>query len=227
MDHTRRLAQWLGVSHRVGLDLSYWLITESGKIISKTSVEHVTHDNYLQTDKKAEIDEFNQKLDESLADANFTIKGEGGFDSMYLDDINDDMNPGVTSEDDRNMPSKLDYGDMLTNERPDDEDEEAVDKYLNVELIMNMGTNDERRGRVIKRTRGLDREPISHAHANPLFDTREYEVEFTDGTNEKYQVNIIAENMFTGIRLSPKSSNATGRQCTSLEFFYRRRSKKP
>jgi hypothetical protein len=31
---------------------------------------------------------------------------------------------------------------MLTNERPDDEDEEAVDKYLNVELIMNMGTND-------------------------------------------------------------------------------------
>ena len=69
---------------------------------------------------------------------------------MYLDDINDDMNPGVTREDDRNTPSESDYGDMLTNERPDDEDEEAVDKHLNVELIMNMGTNDERRGRVIK-----------------------------------------------------------------------------
>jgi hypothetical protein len=84
-DHTRRLAQWLGVLHRVGSDLSYWLITESGKIISKTSVEHVTSDNYLQTDKKAEIDEFNQKLDESLANANFAMEGEGGFDSMYLD----------------------------------------------------------------------------------------------------------------------------------------------
>jgi hypothetical protein len=80
--------------------LSYWLITESGKIISKTSVEHVTRDDYFQTDKKAEIDEFKQKLDESLADANFAIKGEGGFDSMYLDDIDDDMNPGVTREDD-------------------------------------------------------------------------------------------------------------------------------
>jgi hypothetical protein len=123
--------------------LSYWLITESGKIISKTSVEHVTRDDYLQTDKKAEVDEFNQKLDESLADANFAIEGEGGFDSMYLDDIDDDMNPGVTREDDRNTPSESDYGDMLTDERPDDEDEEAVDKYLSVELIMNMGTNDE------------------------------------------------------------------------------------
>jgi hypothetical protein len=196
-DHTRRLAQWLGVLRRVGSDLSYWLITDSSKIISKTSVEHVTHDNYLQTEKKAEIDEFNKKIDESLANANFAIKGEGEFDSMYLDDIDDDMNPGVTCENNRNMPSEsLDYRDMLTNERPDDEDEEAVDKYLNVEIIMNMGTNDERRGRVIKRTRGLDGDPISRAHASPLFDTREYEIEFTDGTNEKYQVNIIAENMF-------------------------------
>jgi hypothetical protein len=178
--------------------LSYWLITDSGKIIPKTSVEHVTCDDYLQTDKKAEIDEFNQKLDESLANANFSIEGEGEFDSMYLDDINDDMNPGVTCEDNRNTPSELDYGDMLTDERPNDEYEEAVDKYLNVELIMK-GTNDKRRGCMIKRMQGLDGEPISHAHANPLFDTREYEIEFTDGTNEKYQVNIIAENMFAQV----------------------------
>jgi hypothetical protein len=70
---------------------------------------------------------------------------------MYLDDIDNDMNPhpGVTCEDDRNTSSKLDYGDMLTDKRSDDEDKEAVDKYLNVELIMNMGTNNERPGRVI------------------------------------------------------------------------------
>jgi hypothetical protein len=149
--------------------------------------------------QKAEIDEFNQKLNESLANANFAIKGEGGFDSMYLDDIDDDMNPGVTRKDDRNTPSESDYGDMLTDERPNDEDEEAIDKYLNVELIMNMGTNDEQRGRVIKRTLGLNGEPICRAHANPLFNTHEYEIEFTDGTNEKYQANVIAENMFAQI----------------------------
>jgi hypothetical protein len=32
---------------------------------------------------------------------------------------------------------------MLIEERPEEDDEEAVDKYLNVELIMNAGTNDE------------------------------------------------------------------------------------
>ena len=82
---------------------------------------------------------------------------------------------------------------------PEDDDEEAIDKYLNIELIMNMGTNDERRGRVIKRTRGLDGKPIGHAHANPLFDTREYKIEFTDGTHERYQANVIAENMYAQV----------------------------
>jgi hypothetical protein len=139
--------------------MSYWLITESGTIISKTSVEHVTRDDYLQADKKAEIDEFNHRLDESLDDANFIIEGEGEFESMYLDDIEDDGNSGVIHMDE-NTPSPEDYGDMNTEDRPEDDEQEAIDKYLNVELIMNMGTNDERRGRVIKRSRGLDGEAI-------------------------------------------------------------------
>ena len=142
-ENTRRLARWLGVSHRVGSDLSYWLITESGKIISKTSVEHVTRDDYLQEDKKAEIEEFNRRLEESLNDDNFMIEGEGEFDSMYLDDIDNDENPGVVYADEDQMPSHEDYGDMHVDKRPEDDDEEAVDKYLNVELIMNMGTNNE------------------------------------------------------------------------------------
>ena len=47
-DDTRRLARWLGVSHRVGSDMCYWLIKESGQIVSKTSVEQVTCDDNLQ-----------------------------------------------------------------------------------------------------------------------------------------------------------------------------------
>ena len=50
-----------------------------------------------------------------------------------------------------------------------------------------------------KRSWGLDEEPIGHAHPNPLFDTREYEIEFTDGTREKYLANVIAENMYAQV----------------------------
>jgi hypothetical protein len=32
-----------------------------------------------------------------------------------------------------------------------------------------------------------------------MFDTREYEVEFTNGMREKYQANVIAKNMFAQV----------------------------
>ena len=57
---------------------------------------------------------------------------------------------------------------MLAEGRPEADDEEAVDKYLNAELFLDLGTNNERRGRVCKRLRGLDGEPIGRAHPNPF-----------------------------------------------------------
>ena len=120
---------------------------------------------------------------------------------MYLEDINDNpifnpsvMYPGIklTAEDD---------GDMIVEEQPneDDLDDDAIDKYLNTELILSVGTNNKRWGHVIKQSKGLDEKPVGHAHSNPLFDTREYEIEFTDGMIEKYQANIIAENMYAQV----------------------------
>ena len=95
-NHVRRLARWIGVSHCIGSDMSYRLITaESGKIISKTFVEHVIRDDYLQEDKRKEIDDFNLRLEASLDDANFLVDGEGEFDSLYLQDTSDDLNSGV------------------------------------------------------------------------------------------------------------------------------------
>ena len=88
------------------------------------------------------------------------------------------------TKNDANTPSPDKYGDMNIDEWPEDDDEDVIDKYLNVELIMNMGTNDERCGCVVKRSWGLDGDPIGRAHVNPLFDTREYEMEFMDRTHE-------------------------------------------
>ena len=130
----------------------------------------------MQEDLKKEIKEFNGRLDQCLSDENFVIEGDGKFDSMYLDDIDDNnynarvaANQGIT-------PSEEEYVDMLASEQPEADDEEAVDKYLNAELCFDLSSNNESRGHVSKRSRGLDGEPIGRAHPNPLFDTREYEI---------------------------------------------------
>ena len=123
-ENTGWLAWWLGVSHQVSSDLSYWVITESSKIISKTSVEHVTQDDYLQAEIKAEIDQFNHHIKESLDDANFVVNGKGEFDSMYLEDIEDADHLGIHQANDLNIPTAAEYDDMHMDDRPD----EAIDK---------------------------------------------------------------------------------------------------
>ena len=94
-----------------------------------------------------------------------------------------------------------DYGDMISPDAmdADDTDNEMLDKYLNAELIVVVGTGSERKGQVVKRAKGTSGEPIGRAHANPLFDTREYVVEFTDGSTENYFANVIAVCMFAQV----------------------------
>ena len=48
---------------------------------------------------------------------------------------------------------------------------------------------------MIKRSWGQDSAPVGRAHADPLFDTRECDIEFTDGSIKRHAANIIAQNM--------------------------------
>ena len=56
------LACWLGVA--VGRDLCNWLLLESGKVIARTTVQHVVRDDYLNDEIRREIERFDQSIDE-------------------------------------------------------------------------------------------------------------------------------------------------------------------
>jgi hypothetical protein len=61
-----------------------------------------------------------------------------------LEDL-DDEGIGAMMED-GTTPSEEEYDDMIVEERPEANDEEAVDKYLNMELRMGARTDEERWG---------------------------------------------------------------------------------
>ena len=100
------------------------------------------------------------------------------------------------------MRADEDYGDMNLPETPDadDVDDVLTDIYLNAELIFDIGSGSERKGRVdSKRAKGTLGESIGRALANRLFDTHEYIVEFADGSSENYFANVITECMYAQI----------------------------
>ena len=54
-----QLGRWLGVSHRVGSLMSYWILTKQGTVISRTTVQRITNLEKETTEMKeatAELD---------------------------------------------------------------------------------------------------------------------------------------------------------------------------
>jgi hypothetical protein len=107
-------------------------------------VEHVTCDDYLNEDTKAKVKEIEKKHGECLDDSNFILQGEDNVDLKMLEDL-DDEGIGVVMEDGI-TPMEEEYDGMIVEECPEANDEEALDKYLNMELRMGAGTDDERWG---------------------------------------------------------------------------------
>jgi len=52
------------------------------------------------------------------------------------------------------------------------------------------------RGRVTKRKRDDEGLPMGNANPNPILDTRQYIVEFEDGTEAELAANAIAQSMY-------------------------------
>ena len=138
----RRLGRWLGVSHRIGSALSYWILTPSGKVISRSIVQHVTQDHYLDMDVKARIDEFNKEVKERLKDDNFMNKDLAFY---YLDD--DLYDPAYGDE--LTTLTDDEYGSMIMDDKldVDDIDDDAFDKYLGATIYRDDGTGDVKQGR--------------------------------------------------------------------------------
>ncbi len=72
---------------------------------------------------------------------------------------------------------------------------EFSDNYVGAELMLPRGS-EYFKGRVIKRTCDNDRNVIGRANENPILNSREYVVEFEDGTEAELAANAIAQSMY-------------------------------
>jgi hypothetical protein len=77
----------------------------------------------------------------------------------------------------------------------DEHDVDTYDQYVGASVQSLIGDT-VHTGKVTERKRGLDGVATGKASANPILDTRTYNVEFPDGRSEEYTANFIAKNMY-------------------------------
>ena len=165
--------------------MCYCLISETGKLVSKTLVEYVTRYDNMKSYIDSRVDDSNKNLIKWLDDGNFQgnsyVDGEFHF-ILQDEDIRKILGfnyPGSVT------PTEEKYNDTIVEGLTNDKNG-VIYKYLNMNLIFDVFMNDKPCRTVVKRSRGIYGRAIDCSYTNPLFYTCEYEIDFTDGTQNKY-----------------------------------------
>lgn len=188
-DGETKLACWLGPAEGHGGGDAAWLLPESAKPIVRSTFWALTINE--RADKADQIKKLLDNINNKIGDdrSQEEVESEMGpiyqdIDIFLEDDADDTLAPAVDPD--------------LRQPEADEYTTETFDRYLASEVLINRG-GETIRGTVKSRRKDLNGIPVGKANDNPLLDTREYQVEFDDGSEETYTANLVAENIYSQV----------------------------
>ena len=190
------IGRWLGVSHRVGPLMTYWVLPKSGIPISSDTVQALTQAELMTDAVKEQQSQWADGTRRFFEAATVEVNWEG------IDDFDPDLLFDLESEDDEflrniNMPIDVDgIAQDADNEGTDQVDDLDAPNYVGMEVGLNRGNEDGlQRATVRRRIPDEDGMPSGVATRNPMTDTRRFEAEFANGEREIFNADTLAENI--------------------------------
>ena len=192
-DNKSSIGRWLGISHHIGSALCYWVLTNTGKVLSRTTVQHLTKDETANPEVQSEIREFHAELSQHI--------GTDQYD--YDDSISDFVHDDIEAIDGNNLESDYMGLEPLldTDDYVDNSDErlatDTYDQYVGAEISVPDRKGQSLMAKVTRKIKSADGN--NTGNYNPLKDNSVYEVQFSDGNVEELTANVIAECMLSNI----------------------------
>ena len=174
-----QVGQWLGPDIDVGSALTYKILKSNGQVVPRSTIRHLTHDELTNPDHISMTKAFDDNIIQKIG----IPATENDFDKDYL-------TPTFEYYNDDNQDAAPDAPPENLTPTP-----EISDNYLNMESMLPRGGT-LARVRVTERKRDHEGNVIGRSNANPILDTREYEVKFEDGDVNELTANAIAESMY-------------------------------
>ena len=181
-ENSPKIGRWLGPSHRIGAAMCYYILVQNGEVVSRSSVQHVTMAEMMKDDIKAKMEAYDNEVNGRLREDGFECRHE--YENAFY--IEDEGEVPVEPEEPNESPEV------------DEFTPEGYDEYVGAQIMIPR-PDGRIQGKIAKRAKDNDGNPIGKRHKNFLLDTRKYEVELADGTVEEYYANVIAENLFAQV----------------------------
>ena len=175
------LARYLGPSFDIGPAMTAKLLIKNGQYIHRSTFRGLTDDELADPNQIKERKEFDISITEKLGA------------SAKPEDLSA-VEPDVETP---HLPLYEDNDGGGTGPIPDREDleDDHYDQYINADVLLpTLGTY--KTGKVTWRKRDAHGRELGKWNAKAALDTREYIVEFPDGSEAEYAANTIAENMY-------------------------------
>jgi hypothetical protein len=171
------LGCYLGPATDIGTAMTAKILKANGQFVCRSTLRQLTQEELDSPVHQEARRKFNESIDTSL--------GPGSTDADF---DAEDLTPELPHMEDQET-------DDLDDQTPDEVTPEAGDDYVNADISLPKGGS-MARGRVIRRKRDVDGNSTGRANANPILDTRIYDVEFDEGDVTELTANMIAQAMY-------------------------------
>jgi hypothetical protein len=195
-ESTRKLGRWIGVAENQGAPMMYMILPKSCQLIARSSVFPLSQDDWLSAKVQVLKVELDTSIQEKIGDKRLDMDCFEEFPEVpeVPEDIFiDDKPTSVPVAGEELMPEADEYYSP-----------EAYDQYLTASVLMDCS------GEAMLRTvknwkRDSEGNPVGRSNPNPLLDTREYEVEFPDGSIDVLTATSIAESLYSEVNKEGRS----------------------
>ena len=179
-DYKEVYGRWLGPATDIGPAMCSKILQQNGQVIYTSSYRPLTEEEWESAKERELRDEFDAAIKSKLGDAvtDKDLEEKGASTPVY--EVYQDDDDGEHPQ----QPEVIE---------PTPED---ADNYVGAEVELPQGGKVVQ-GRVKRRVRDEDNQPMGVANENPILDTRVYEVEFPDGKTADFGANVIAQAMIT------------------------------
>ena len=191
LEPKKGLGRWLGVALDTGSKMCYNILNNKGNVVKRSSVMPVRPEEMLIDDVILKIKEHDDFIQSRFGDTipnPELVRNVGDIEHFEYDLFNDDDDTLIVPVDPTLAAPEADEIPL-----PD-----AFDQYISANILIEK-QGEATRGTVKRRARDQHGEVIGIPNNNPLLDTREYEIEYLDGTIDILTANNIAESLYSRV----------------------------
>ena len=177
------LGRDLGPAIDIGPAMTREILKANGQVVYRSTVRALTPDEISDETMKRERERYTESVNKVLGDP---FKYEDFVNNPDLEDLGTPIYEPYGDDDEESLGFVPES---------DDVDEDTYDQYVGAQVSLPIG--DKMMSATVRgRKRHSDGTLRGKADANPILDTRTYEVEFPHGEKAEVAANIIAQNRY-------------------------------